>query len=126
MKDFVSISRREFLKSLGITSVGTLLAASPWLSAFSEVVNTSNEKCRLAIIGSGSRGRFLMGFLTKNPKVDIVALCDIYKPSIEEALKLARNAKVYGDYREMLENESIDAVLVATPLNTHCKIVMDS
>ena len=88
------ISRRDFLKNLGIAGAGTLLAASPWLSAFSEVMNTSNEKCRLAIIGPGSRGRFLMGFLAKNPKVDIVALCDIYKPSIENALKLAPNAKV--------------------------------
>ena len=68
------ISRRDFLKNLGIAGAGTLLAASPWLSAFSEVMNTSNEKCRLAIIGPGSRGRFLMGFLAKNPKVDIVAL----------------------------------------------------
>ena len=67
------ISRRDFLKNLGIAGAGTLLAASPWLSAFSEVMNTSNEKCRLAIIGPGSRGRFLMGFLAKNPKVDIVA-----------------------------------------------------
>ena len=91
------ISRRDFLKNLGIAGAGTLLAASPWLSAFSEVTNTSNEKCRLAIIGPGSRGRFLMGFLAKNPKVEIVALCDIYKPSIESALELVPNAKVYGD-----------------------------
>ena len=77
------ISRRDFLKNLGMAGAGTLLAASPWLSAFSEVTNTSNEKCRLAIIGPGSRGRFLMGFLAKNPKVEIVALCDIYKPSID-------------------------------------------
>ena len=120
------ISRRDFLKNLGIAGAGTLLAASPWISAFSEVMNTSNEKCRLAIIGPGSRGRFLMGFLAENPKVDIVALCDIYKPSIENALKLAPNAKVYGDYREVLEDKSIDAILVATPLSSHCKIVLDA
>lgn len=93
---------------------------------FSEVTNTSNEKCRLAIIGPGSRGRFLMGFLAKNPKVEIVALCDIYKPSIESALELVPNAKVYGDYREVLEDKSIDAILVATPLSSHCKIVLDA
>ena len=120
------ISRRDFLKNLGIAGAGTLLAASPWLSAFSEVTNTSNEKCRLAIIGPGSRGRFLMGFLAKNPKVEIVALCDIYKPSIESALELVPNAKVYGDYREVLEDKSIDAILVATPLSSHCKIVLDA
>lgn len=120
------ISRREFLKNIGMTGVGVLLAASPWLSAFSEAVNTSNEKCRLGVIGPGSRGRFLMSFLVQNPKVDIVALCDIYQPSIDEALKLAPKAKVYGDYRELLENNNIDAILVATPLSSHCKIVMDA
>ena len=61
-------------------------------------MNTSNEKCRLAIIGMVPGDGF-NGILAKNPKVDIVALCDIYKPSIENALKLAPNAKVYGDYR---------------------------
>lgn len=120
------ISRREFLKNIGMTGAGVLLAASPWLSAFSEAVNTSNEKCRLGVIGPGSRGRFLMSFLVQNPKVDIVALCDIYQPSIDKALKLAPKAKVYGDYRELLENNNIDAILVATPLSSHCKIVMDA
>ena len=120
------ISRREFLKNIGMTGAGVLLAASPWLSAFSEAVNTSNEKCRLGVIGPGSRGRFLMSFLVQNPKVDIVALCDIYQPSIDEALKLAPKAKVYGDYRELLENNNIDAILVATPLSSPCKIVMDA
>lgn len=120
------ISRREFLKNIGMTGAGVLLAASPWLSAFSEAVNTSNEKCRLGVIGPGSRGRFLMSFLVQNPKVDIVALCDIYQPSIDEALKFAPKAKVYGDYRELLENNNIDAILVATPLSSHCKIVMDA
>ena len=88
MKDTL-ISRREFLKDIGMIGAGVLLSASPWLSAFSEVVETSGEKCRLAIIGPGSRGRFLMSFLVQNPKVEIVALCDIYKPSIEKALELA-------------------------------------
>lgn len=98
MKDTL-ISRREFLKDIGMIGAGVLLSASPWLSAFSEVVETSGEKCRLAIIGPGSRGRFLMSFLVQNPKVEIVALCDIYQPSIEKALELAPKAKVYDDYR---------------------------
>lgn len=120
------ISRREFLKNIGIAGTGVLLAASPWLSAFSEVTNTSNEKCRLAVIGPGSRGQFHISFLKQNPKVEIVALCDIYQPSIDEALKLVPKAKVYGDYRELLEDKNIDAILVSTPLNSHFKIVMDA
>lgn len=120
------ISRREFLKNLGVLGAGTLLATSPWLSTFADVEETSKEKCRVAVIGPGSRGRFLLSFLVKNPKVDIVALCDIYQPSIDKALKLVPSAKVYKDYRKLLEDKSIDAVVVATPLNTHCQIVLDA
>ena len=81
MKD-TPISRRDFLRNMGIAGAGALLAASPWLSAFSEITNTSNEKCRLAVIGPGSRGRFLMSFLVKNPKVEIVALCIFISPPL--------------------------------------------
>lgn len=42
MKD-TPISRRDFLRNMGIAGAGALLAASPWLSAFSEITNTSNE-----------------------------------------------------------------------------------
>ena len=125
MKDAL-INRREFLRNLGVIGAGALLSMSPWLSVFSEVVETSGEKCRLAIIGTGSRGRFLMSFLLQNPKVEIVALCDIYQPSMEKALNLVREAKVYTDYRKVLENKTVDAVLVATPLNLHCQIVLDA
>lgn len=120
------LSRRDFLKNLGMLGAGALLTASPWLSAFSEVVETSGERCRLAVIGPGSRGRLLMSFLIANPKVEIVALCDIYRPSIDEGLKLAPKAKVYGDYRKVLEDRNVDAVVIATPLNTHCRIALDA
>ena len=75
------INRRDFLRGLGMAGLGVLATTSPWLSAFSEVRETGKERCRLGIIGPGSRGQFLMGFLAKNPKADIVALADIYQPS---------------------------------------------
>ena len=74
------INRRDFLRGLGMAGLGVLATTSPWLSAFSEVRETGKERCRLGIIGPGSRGQFLMGFLAKNPKADIVALADIYQP----------------------------------------------
>ncbi len=103
-----------------------MLASSPWLSAFSETENTKKEIARLGIIGPGSRGQFLMSFLNKNAKVEVVALCDIYQPSIDGALKLYPEATVYKDYRKLLEDRRVDAVLIATPLNTHFQIAMDA
>lgn len=121
-----STNRREFLKNIGILGTGLLIATSPWLSAFSEVSHTDNEKCRIAIIGPGSRGRFLLSFLVQNPKVEIVALCDIYQPSIDAAMKIAPKAKVYTDYHQVLDNKDVDAVVIATPLNSHCQIALDA
>ena len=120
------MDRREFLKNLGMLSTGAVLLSSPWLSVFADVKETAKEKCRLAVIGPGSRGRFLMSFLLQNPNVEIVAFHDIYQKSIEEALKMVPNAKVYADYRQLLEDKSIDAVLIATPLNCHYQIAMDA
>jgi predicted dehydrogenase len=120
------LNRRAFLKGLGIVGAGVLASTSPWLAAFSEVDHTMKERCRIGIIGPGSRGRFLLSFLLQNPKVDLVAFSDIYQPSLDEALKMAPHAKTYKDYRKLLEDKSIDAVIVATPLNTHCKIVLDA
>ena len=119
------LSRRDFLKNVGLAGGGLLLSASPWLSAFSQRKETMGNRARLGIIGPGSRGRFLMSFLTKNPKAEIVALCDIYQPSLDKALELAPNAKVYRDSRALLDDPTIDAVLVTTPLDRHYQMAMD-
>jgi hypothetical protein len=74
MKQNDGISRRDFLRNLGIVGAGTLLASSPWLSAFSETKHTENEKIKIGVIGPGSRGQHLMGFLLKNPRAEIAAL----------------------------------------------------
>lgn len=120
------IERREFLKNIRDIGATTLLASSPWLNVFSEVQNTKKEKINLGIIGAGSRARHLMKFLVKNKKVEISALCDIYQPSLNESLKISPEAEVYQDYKLLLENKNIDAVIIATPLNTHCEIALDS
>lgn len=120
------ISRRDFLKSLGVAGLGALAATGPWLSVFSDVKETAKERCRIGVIGPGSRGRFLLGFLAKNPKADIVAIADVYEPSIEKAKEIVPDATVYRDYRKLLEDKTIEGVVVATPLNTHYQIVMDA
>ncbi|MGI6242326.1 MAG: Gfo/Idh/MocA family protein [Prevotella sp.] len=126
MNKDVHISRREFLKSMGVLGGGLLVATSPWMKAFADADHTAGERLRLGIIGPGSRGRFLMGFLCDNPKVEIVAIADPYQGSIDEALKMVPKAKVYADYRQLLDDRRVDAVVVATPLHTHYKIVLDA
>lgn len=101
-----------------------MLLASPWLSAFADVEHTRHSKARIGVVGPGSRGRFLMSFLKNNPKAEVVALCDIYRPSIDEALKMYPQARVYTDYRQLLEDKEVDAMLIATPLDVHFPVAM--
>ncbi len=123
------LSRREFFKEFGtVMGATTLLASYPWLSAFSEEnrKNTENEKARIAVIGPGSRGQYLLNLLVMNPKVEVVWLCDDYQPSLDAAMQIAPKAKTCMDYRIVLDDDSVDGVVVATPLSTHAKIVIDA
>lgn len=121
------MQRREFLQHMGVASVGAaLLAGCPWFSAFADQAATIGEKANIGIIGPGSRGQYLMSFLVKNPKVNIVAICDDYQPSIDEALKMAPHAKVYNDYRKLLEDKNVQAVVIATPPYLHGVMALDA
>lgn len=122
----VSLDRREFLKKAGMAGAAAIFLASPWLSVFSDSKYTGESVARLGVIGPGSRGRYLMQFLANNKKAEIVALCDIYQPSLDEALKIVPKAKTYKDYRYLLEDKNVDAIVIATPLNTHCQIALDA
>jgi predicted dehydrogenase len=124
--DNTRIDRRDFLKNIGIAGTGIMLASTPWLSVFSEKKHTEGSKARIGFIGPGSRGQLLMSFICQNPKAEVVAVCDIYQPSIDAALLMAPKAKVYNDYRKLLEDKEVEAVVVSTPLNTHCQIVLDA
>ena len=120
------INRRDFLRNLGIAGAGVLAATSPWLSAFAAVNETAGERLKVGLIGPGSRGRFLLSFLLQNPKVEVVAFADIYQPSLDEALKMVPTARTYNNYCQLLADKEVEAVVVATPLNTHCQITLDA
>jgi len=119
-------NRRSFLKGLGLMSGISLAASYPWLSAFSRDDISETSKARIGIIGSGSRGRLLMGYLVQDPHCEIVAICDNYQPSIDEALKITPKAKVFRDYHELLDMKEIDGVVIAVPLYLHAQITLDA
>lgn len=124
--DDVKIDRRGFLKNMGLGLATGVLATAPWLDVFANEKHTVGERCRVGLIGPGSRGRYLLDILVKNPKVEVVALCDNYQPCIEKALVLAPKAKVYSDYRELLACKEIDCIVIATPPTCHARMTLDA
>jgi predicted dehydrogenase len=122
MKD---VSRRELLQtSLGLAATAGLAAgctttpkAAP-NSASGKA--TANDKIVLGFIGVAGRGSDLMSWFSAYDDVEIGAVCDVYAPHRENALALSGGtAKVYRDFRELLDQPNIDAVVIATPPHWH-------
>ena len=116
MNSDFSMTRRSFVKT------GTLVAGAT--SAFPAILPSSakgaNERIQLASIGVGGKGRHGMEFFLKMDDVDLVAVCDVYEPSLEQARAMTDNkAEAYRDFREILAREDIDAVHISTPDHWH-------
>ena len=105
-------SRRNFIGKVASGLAGTL--------AVSNVLG-ANERLRLGIIGAGDRGMQIVREAMACPNTDFVAFADIYTKRLEDAKKVAPNAKTYLDHRYLLDDKSIDAVLIATPQHLHCE-----
>lgn len=78
------------------------------------------DKIRLGMIGTGSRGAGLATLIKEMPDFELVACCDIIPENLQKGLSLAaKSAKGYTDYRKLLDDKGIDAVVIATPLYLH-------
>lgn len=106
-------SRRNFLSTFAGGMGVTLTAPASVLGA--------NDRIRVGIIGPGDRGLQLMREALGCANVEFTALCDVYTRRLEQARTLAPNAKTYLDYRRLLEDPAVDAVLIATPQHLHCE-----
>ncbi len=127
-------NRRDFIRNLAITSSVAALAASPWLSVFGDdkkVGKSASDQVRIAIIGTGSRGNELLRnmlpfYQLKN--INLVALCDNFQPHLDETNKFCIENKItpntYLNYREMVEKEQLDGVIIATPLYEHAHMTV--
>jgi predicted dehydrogenase len=109
--------RRAFLKSSVLAGAAALLPTSRVLGA--------NERIRIGAIGTGGRCQYLMKVLNDVGGNEIVAVCDVYGPHRDKAReKYAPNAREYTDFRAVLEDKSIDAVVVGTPNHWHVPITI--
>ena len=75
---------------------------------------------KIGIVGAGKicQGPH-MGAYDKIDEAKIVAICDINKDKLDAASKRHPEAKLYTDYKEMIDNEELDAVDICTPNNFH-------
>lgn len=119
-----NINRRRFITEAGAVVAGAgLLPAKSWAR-----VAGANERIQIGVIGSGGRGRSVMrSFNQFASEVEFIHVCDVYEPNINAALKLSRSgAKTTMDYRALLDDKDVVAILNATPDHWHAGVLMDA
>jgi len=81
----------------------------------------ANSRIRVGVIGAGDRGTQLAREAMACPDTELVAFADVYMRRLEDAAKIAPAAKTSLDYRQMLDDAGVDAVLIATPQHLHAE-----
>ncbi len=110
------LSRRDFARSAGLA---TALSYSRILGA--------NDRVRMGYIGVGNRGDQVHDAFLEHGDQQTVAVCDLRDDYMDFAIKKSRaTPKKYHDYKKLLDDKDVDAVVVATPDHWHALMFVDA
>ena len=121
-------TRRRFIQDSSKAIVGMSAAAS--LGPLSRRVAAS-DKIVVGVIGCNGMGFSDLRSLLKIDEVECGALCDVDESVLNERASEVETTtsvkpKLYGDYRELLDNRDLDAVVIGTPDHWHCMMMVDA
>lgn len=119
--------RRNFIKQAGVLT-GGLLLHNQMAAAFA-LNDNAVDVVNVGIIGTGDRGRGIMHTMKElNTQFKVSAICDTLDFRLKEAAKEGAqwNPAAYSDYRKLLDDKNIHAVIIAVPLNLHFQIAQDA
>src|SRR5512137_1796560 len=112
------MNRRKFIQ---VGAAGLALSALGNYAA-----EFADQKKRVGLIGTGWYGKSDLLRLVQVAPVEVVSLCDVDKRMLANAAELVasrqlskKKPRTYGDYRAMLKEKDLDAVLIATPDHWH-------
>ncbi len=124
------LSRRDFIRGgsaaatlLGMFGAVELKAEGP---GSAEVKKVTRPKVKVGVIGLGPRGREIVGTLQLQAEADLAAICDHYPAMLRRSAANAPEAKQVEDYKAILGDKEIKAVVVATPSHKHRDIAIEA
>lgn len=118
------MKRRDFIRQSGLFTTGLLFHQQMMLAT---TANEDNRIISVGIIGCGDRGSGLGSVLNNIPaQFKLKTVCDVLSFRLENAKQLDKqnNLRYENDYRKVLDDKTIDAVIIATPLHLHYEIAV--
>ena len=125
MSDANKPSRRKFLQTATASAV-----AAPYVVSASALGKAgkpgANDRIQIGLIGCGPMGRGNLDNCASHSDVEVTGACDVWKRRRDVVLAKYPAAKPFHDYRELLRQDDIDAVIIGTPPHWHCLQAVDA
>ena len=132
--DALGYNRRDFLKGGSVATLMTMLGGVELFAQTNAApageAKAPTIKIKVAVIGLGTWGREIINTLTRMPRADIpidaeiVAICDTYPASLKRAAGAVPSATQTADYKTILDNKDIKAVIIVTPTPDHKEVAL--
>ncbi len=132
MSNEKKLNRREFIimSSLGATALGMGMkgtGATRGGVRRRRTKTSPNDAITIGMISVGARAHDLMESIKRIEGTEIVAVCDAYKGRLERAIERTEGrAKEYKNYKEIISDPNIDAVVISTPDHLHKQQIIDA
>ncbi len=132
LNDWLGYNRRDFLKSGSVATVMAMMGGVPLFArdtaAPAAESNAGVTKIKVGLIGLGLWGRDILNALQgpSLPMAEVAAICDNYPASLKRGANAAPGAVQTADYKTILDNKDIPAVIVATATHQHKDIVLQA
>ena len=117
-------SRRCFLQAAAVSTAAPYVISASAMGAGGQP--GANDRIRVGLIGCGGMGRANLNNCASQADVEVTGACDVWKERRDAVVAQYPTAKPYSDYREMLQQDDIDAVIIATPPHWHCLLAVDA
>ena len=121
-------NRRDFLKSGSVATLMTMLGGVDLFAAANSIpgaeAKSTGPGIKMAVIGLGNWGREILNTLALIPQAEVAAICDTYPASLRRGASASPAAVQTQDYKSVLENKDVKAVVVATPTHLHKDITL--